>query len=161
VNPPPDRTDPPAAAPTSPPDDRPQYEFDAAQNQVLDGLAWSLRWTGIGLFVLAGFLALLVVGHALRIRQGDHLGQAINSLFGAALCYAFGAWFRRAAAAFARVTTTSGRDIAHLMDGLQLLRGLFGLIAGVILLYLFFLAVMVVALLVAGLTLGLAHLVRG
>jgi hypothetical protein len=153
MNPPPDRPD--------PPDDRPEYEFDAAQNQVLDGLAWSLRWTGVGLFVLAGVFILLVVGHALRIRQGDHLGQAINSLFGAGLCYALGVWFRRAAAAFARVTTTSGRDITHLMDGLQLLRGFFGLIAGVILLNVFFLAVMAAALLIAGATFGLAHLIRG
>ena len=64
----------------------------------------------------------------------------------AVLCYLLATWLIKAAAAFVRVTTTTGRDVSHLMTGLKNLASWFDLLAFFVKMYLILLGIMVVLL---------------
>ena len=64
------------------------------------------------------------------------------------VCFLLSAWLLKAAAAFARVTTTSGRDITNLMTGLKNLASWFDLLAFFVKLYLILVAILFVLLLI-------------
>jgi hypothetical protein len=145
MNPPPDRIDPPAAPPAPPA----QYEFDEAQNKVIDDLASAMVWVGVPLFVLAVVYAIRSAVHFLRVGQNTaELIPAGMALLGAVFFALLAGWLRQGAAAFDRVTGTTGFDITHLMNGLRNLGKLFRLLALLVQIYLVLLAVLLVALLV-------------
>ena len=133
--------------PVSPPDVRPQYEFDEAQNEVINHLAMAILWVRIPLLIAAVLQGLLAIGLAFRIpKDGAHIIGALGHAIAAVICFLLANWLIKAAAAFVRVTTTSGRDISHLMTGLKNLGSWFDLLAFFVKLYLILLGVLLLIL---------------
>lgn len=145
---------PPAESPPPPPDSRPQYEFDDAQNLVINELAMAILWVRLPLILAAVLQGLIALGLAFRIpKDGAHIVGVLGHGLAAVLCYMMANWLVKAAAAFVRVTTTTGRDVSHLMTGLKNLSSWFDLLAFFVKLYLILLALMV-GLLAVGLIAG-------
>ena len=87
----------------------------------------------IVLGVIYGFIAGLSLRHAIQ-RPELFLSVAFITL--ATLFILFlGIWTRRAADSFDEITTTTGRDIDHLMVGLDDLRKAFSLLSVIVKLY--------------------------
>ena len=148
VNPADATPDVPAAEPP-PADTRPQYEFDAAQNEVINNLAMAMLWVRIPLIVVGIIQALIAIGLAFRLAQdGAHIVGVLANGLVAIVCFLLAGWLFRSAAAFTRVTTTTGRDITYLMTGLRNLASWFDLLAFFVKLYLALLAVLLLILLI-------------
>lgn len=149
ATPPPDAIVPPSTST----DDRPQYEFDPAQNEVINNLAMAILWVRVPLLIAAVFQGLIAIGLAFRIpRDGAHIIGACGYALAAIVCFLLANWLIRAAAAFARVTNTTGRDISHLMTGLKNLGSWFDLLAFFVKLYLILLAILLILMAVGLLT---------
>lgn len=143
-----------AAQPVAPQSDGPQYEFNDAQNQVINDLAMAIVWVRLPLLVVALLQALVAVGLALRVgRDGAHIVGVLGHALSSVVCFMLANWLMRAAAAFARVTTTTGRDISHLMTALRNLGAWFDLLAFFVKLYLLLLG-LILAILCFGLLFG-------
>jgi hypothetical protein len=142
------------ASPAPPKNEPPQYEFDAAQNEVINNLAMAILWVRFPLLIAAVLQGLIAVGLAFRIpKDGAHIIGAFGHGIGAVVFFLLANWLIKAAAAFARVTNTSGRDISHLMTGLKNLGSWFDLLAFFVKVYLILLGV-VLLLLAIGLIAG-------
>ena len=138
----PKSADPPAA------DDRPEYEFDEAQNRVIADLARAILWVRVPLFVAGVFQAVIATGLAFRVpRDGAHIVGVLGHGLAAVVCFLLASWLVRAAGAFARIVTTEGRDVSHLMGALGNLRSWFDLLAFFVKVYVFLLVVLMVILL--------------
>jgi len=143
-----------AAPPDVPPDNRPQYEFNEAQNEVINNLAMAILWVRVPLLIAALFQSLIAIGLIFRLQKdGAHIVAILGHFLGAVVCFLLANWLIKAAAAFVRVTTTTGRDITHLMTGLKNLGSWFDLLAFFVKLYLILLGVLL-AVLVIGLLAG-------
>ena len=92
------------------------YEFRAAEDEVIGGLA---RWVGIFAWfcLIAG--ALMALGGLLTLPHG------LLNVIGGAVYLFIGAWLRGAAGSLRNVVATEGDDIAHLMAALDSLRSAF------------------------------------
>lgn len=146
---------PPASSdgPASPPDERPQFEFNEAQNEIINNLAMAILWVRLPLLIAAFLQGLTAIGLAFRIQKdGAHIIGVFGYLLSAVICYLLATWLIKAAAAFVRVTSTSGRDISHLMTGLKNLGSWFELLAFFVKLYLILLGVILVFLAIGLLT---------
>ena len=140
--------EPPVPAPATS-DSRPEYEFDAAQNEVINNLAMAIVWVRIPILVAAVFQGIIAIGLAFRIPQdGAHVIGAFGYGLAAVILFLLSSWLLRAAAAFARVTTTSGRDVSNLMTGLKNLGSWFDLLAFFVKLYLILLGILLLFLLI-------------
>jgi hypothetical protein len=113
-----------------------EYEFDAEQNQVLSQLANSLRWTSAPMVSL-GFLVLIDLAMysfwMYRHHGLDNLQLVAMPMFllGMAALFIFmGLLTGKASMAFRQVVETRGSDVYHLMDGINGLNSVFGVIAG-------------------------------
>ena len=159
MNPPPDPAPilptPPAADldGTAPPAGRPEYEFSAAQNEVIDRLAGALGWAGIPLIVLGVLYAVNSVLHFIRVgRSTAELVPAGLALLGAIFFFVLSSWLGKAASAFDRVAHTAGYDISHLMTGLGNLGRTFGVLALLVQVYVVVAVVLLITSLVLSLT---------
>ena len=143
--------------PTTPPDSGPEYEFNAGQNEVLDSLTRSILWVRVPLFITGLFQSVIAVGLAFRLpRDGAHIIGIMGHALAALVCFMLAGWLLRAAVAFTRVTTTTGRDITNLMIGIRNLATWFELLSFFVKLYLAMLAILVIILLI-GLFAGAFH----
>jgi hypothetical protein len=143
-----------ASVPAAAENPQPQYEFDAAQNEVINNLAMAMMWVRIPLIVTGVVQSLIAIGLALRLsKDGAHIVAVIGHTLAAIVCFLLAGWLFKASVAFARVTTTTGRDITHLMNGLRNLASWFDLLAFFVKLYLALLAVLL-GLLLVGLVTG-------
>jgi hypothetical protein len=139
----------PPATPAAPPEPAPtytrsEYEFDSEQNRVIDDLAMAMVWVRLPLLIAGLMQAIIATGLALRLpRDGAHIVGVLGHALAAVICFMLASWLLRAAAAFARITTTKGRDISHLMTGLKNLGSWFDLLAFFVKLYLVLLGVLV------------------
>jgi hypothetical protein len=150
----------------------PQYEFTAAQNELIGGLAHKMRWVGL-YFVVVGALSLiaallLLVAIYQHKLPADWVSKAPpevqsqlrnlpphNQLWGfvlnagaAGLVYLLiGVWTRSAADSFQQIVKTRGNDISNLMNALGALNKMYGL------LYTLLLIALVVLLIAAALSL--------
>jgi hypothetical protein len=137
----------PPAATTPPADARPQYEFDEAQNAVIDGLVNAMLWVRLPLIVVGVVQSILAIGLVFRLRQdGAHIVGVLGYLLSAVVCLLLAHWLLKASAAFTKVTTTTGRDISYLMIGLRNLSSWFDLLAFFVKLYLALLFVLLILL---------------
>jgi hypothetical protein len=135
------------ATPSSPSAERPQFEFDAAQNETINNLAMAILWVRVPLLIAAVLQGLIAIGLTFRIpKDGAHIVGVLGHLLAAIVCFLLANWLIKAAAAFVRVTTTSGRDISHLMTGLKNLGSWFDLLAFFVKLYLILLGVILLVL---------------
>ena len=150
-SPPPSQAPPAAGSPAA--DDRPQYEFDEAQNRVIADLARAILWVRVPLMVAGVFQALIATGLAFRVpRDGAHIVGVMGHALAAVVCFLLASWLLRAAGGFARIVTTEGRDVSHLMGALGNLRSWFDLLAFFVKLYLALLGVVILILLIGLLT---------
>jgi hypothetical protein len=130
-------------------DERPQYEFDTSQNEIINNLAMAILWVRFPLLIAAILQGLIAIGLALRIpKDGAHIIGSLGHGVAAIVCFLLANWLVKAAAAFARVTTTTGRDITHLMTGLKNLDSWFELLAFFVKLYLILIGVLVILMIV-------------
>ena len=137
----------PETPPAAPPPDGPQYEFNEAQNQVINDLAMAIIWVRLPLLVAALLQAMIAVGLAFRVgRDGAHIVGVLGHALSSVVCFMLANWLMRAAAAFARVTTTTGRDISHMMTALRNLGAWFDLLAFFVKLYLLLLGLLLAVL---------------
>jgi len=137
-------------APPGPPDDtRPQYEFSESQNAIINELALGMMWVRIPLIIVGVLQGIIAVGLAFRIPQDSaHIIGVMGHALAGVICFLLASWLLRAAAAFARVTTTAGRDITHLMTGMKNLASWFDLLAFFVKLYLLLLGILLLLLLI-------------
>jgi small-conductance mechanosensitive channel len=138
---------PPANEPPLPPEmsERPQYEFDAAQNEVINNLALAILWVRFPLLIAGVLQGLIAIGLAFRLtKDGAHIVGVFGYGLASLICFLLANWLIKAAAAFARVTNTTGRDISHLMTGLKNLGSWFDLLAFFVKMYLILLGVLLV-----------------
>ncbi|MBA4189610.1 MAG: hypothetical protein C0467_16615 [Planctomycetaceae bacterium] len=148
----------PATTPTppvvAPIESRPQYEFDDAQNQVINDLAFAIIWVRLPLIVAGILQAMIAVGLAFRVsRDGAHIVGVLGHAMAAAICFMLSGWLLQAASAFTKVTTTTGRDISYMMTALKNLGAWFDLLAFFVKLYLALLGLLL-AILLVGLLFG-------
>jgi hypothetical protein len=98
----------------------PEYEFGAAENEVISGLAGPMRFVGV-LSVIFGCLYLIPALLALGSYMGMlALGEGIALI-------AIGAWLSSAAGSFRDVVITEGNDVTNLMFALRKLRSVYTL----------------------------------
>ena len=90
---------------------RPRYEFDAAQNAIISGLAVRLAIIGVVCFIVGAGVVLLMF-----VRHGNLLALLVGGL-----SLTFGVLAIYAGQAFKRITTTQSRDIDHLVEALNTL----------------------------------------
>jgi len=130
-----------------------QYEFDDAQNRVIEDLARAIVWVRVPLIVAGLLQAIIATGLIFRLsRDGAHIVAVLGHTLAAVVCFLLANWLLRAALAFSSITTTKGRDVSHLMTALGSLRSWFDLLAFFVKLYLALLGVLVVLLLIGLLT---------
>ena len=119
-----------------------QYEFNDEQNREFSALADAMRVTA-GLMQLAG-LAFVVLA-ALTGVQAANVGGAGVGPYGPALglgaaallCLCIGFWTGGAATSFRKIAETKNEDVWHLMNALESLRNMYGLLRGVVMVSLF------------------------
>jgi fatty acid desaturase len=116
-----------------------EYEFTAEQSETIKTLAMRMRWVGIFLIAIG---ALAGVAGLMSLGEG---GIAVVSIIQAVIYALIGIWTIRAAASFALIPETEGRDVTNLMNALGSLRALYNfqfwlIIAGLIVLVLSLLA---------------------
>lgn len=112
------------------------YEFTPGQNEIIAELSRGMRTVGLlqlllGCFYLVAFL--LALFHALKHPQ--IFGEVIVIGMVVLLLLAMGTWTSSAAASFAKIVTTQGKDITHLMDALDSLRKIYSLLRTIIYVY--------------------------
>ena len=130
-------------------DGRPQYEFDDAQNRVIEQLANAIMWVRVPMFIAAVLQAVIATGLAFRLhKDGAHIVGIIGHGLAAIVCFMLASWLARAAKEFHLITTTKGSDITHLMRALRSLDAWFDTLGFFVKLYLFLLGVLIVILLV-------------
>jgi hypothetical protein len=103
----------------------------------------------IPLFVVGVVQIVFAVGLAFRLRQdGAHIIGILGHIMVGIVCFLLASWLLRAAAAFSRVTHTTGRDITNLMIGLRNLAVWFDMLAFFVKLYVIMLGILLVVLLI-------------
>lgn len=121
---------------TTPTEAQPQYEFNASQNEIINQLAQAIIWVRLPLIVTGVCQAVIAVGLAFRVeRDGAHIVGVMGYAIASVVCFMLSNWLLRAASAFNLVTTTSGRDISHMMTALANLSAWFDLLAFFVKLY--------------------------
>lgn len=124
------------------------YEFNTAQNEIIDALGWKMRLVGLIVLIfgllnlLNAFLIQVVFFEISReklapdvFNQLTQIGQKERWIITGYLTVVgmvfacVGAWTRSAGGSFRQITSSKGRDISHLMDGFQTLHKMYSLIA--------------------------------
>ncbi len=128
---------------------RPEYEFNAAENEVLNSLTRGMMWVRLPLFIVGLFQLIIAVGLAFRLhRDGAHIIGIMGHALAAVVCFLLANLLLKAAKAFVRVTTTSGHDITNLMTGIRNLAVWFDMLAFFVKLYLLLLGIVLIIMLV-------------
>ena len=134
---------------TTPANPRPEYEFSPAQNEVINALTNGILWVRLPLYFVGIFQIVIAVGLAFRLhRDGAHIVAIMGHFLAAIVCFLLAKWLSKAATAFDRVTTTTGRDITNLMTGIRDLAIWFDMLAFFVKLYLALLGVLMILLLI-------------
>jgi hypothetical protein len=111
-----------------------QYEFNDEQNKTFNELSAAMG-TVSTLMKLLGLVFLIFFGlqlyHAIQVNTGaDAYAPAAETL----LCLAIGFWTGSATHSFRRIVETKNEDIWHLMNAMESLKNMYGLLRSIILL---------------------------
>lgn len=121
----------------------PEYEFTPEQNQVIDSLTNGILWVRIPLILTGLFQSIIAIGLSFRLHlDGSHIIGVLGHALAAVFCFLLAGWLRQAAAAFTRVTTTTGRDITNLLLGIRNLAFWFEMLAFFVKVYLILLGIL-------------------
>jgi hypothetical protein len=117
----------PEPSPGSPPE---QYEFTSRQNAVIGPLARDMVWVAVPLQLVGVLYGIgLVVAVVKAVRDPHLFLEAALIGLGMLFYLALGIWTSRAARSFQHIVSTQGQDVTHLMDALDNLRKLYGLLS--------------------------------
>jgi hypothetical protein len=119
---------------------------------VIAALARDMVWVAVPLVLVGALYGIGLLVYVARSFQDPHfIFQAV--LIGLAMLFylALGTWTNRAAQAFRQIVTTQGRDIEHLMDAVDNLRKMYGLLSLIVKIYVVIVGVAVVVGLIAAL----------
>ena len=112
-----------------------QYEFTDEQNRTIGALSDGMR-TAATLVQLLGLALLVFTGlsayQAIKV-EGANWGPAAGLAAGTLFALAVGFWTGSAAHSFRRIAETKNEDVWHLMNALESLRNMYGLLRGVVL----------------------------
>jgi hypothetical protein len=139
--------DTPTSSPSPPPG---QYEFTSRQNAVIGPLARDMVWVAVPLQIVGILYAIGVIASVVKAFGDPHyILQAV--LIGLAMLFylALGTWTSRSARSFKQIVSTEGRDINHLMDALDDLRKMYGLLSVIVKIYVLLVLIAVVVGLIA------------
>lgn len=126
----------------------PHYEFTSRQNDIISRLASDMNWVAIPLMIISVLYFVSVGLTAVKAYDNPRLLVEVGLLLLAGILYLLLAtWLGRAARSFQSVVTTQGGDIHYLMNALQYLGKMFGLLSFIVKIYI----VLVVIALVVGL----------
>lgn len=111
-----------------------QYEFTDEQNRSISQLADGMRTTAT-LVQLLGLAFVVLFGLTLyqALYHGANWGPAAGLGAGALLCLSIGFWTGGSAHSFRRIVETKNEDVWHLMNALDSLRNMYGLVRAVVL----------------------------
>lgn len=130
------------------------YEFTPSQDETIRSLASAMQWVAIPLIIVGIFYAIAAVWQLVStFGNWRALFPVLFIALAAAIYLTLGIWTRQAAQSFTSVVSTSGRDIAHLMDALDTLRKKYSLLALFVKIY--------IAILILALILGIVGLIVG
>ena len=112
-----------------------QYEFTDEQNKTISQLANGMGSVSL-LMKLLGLAFLVFFGLTLYTAIQAQQNYAPAAGLGAAtlLCLSIGFWTGGAAHSFRRIVETKNEDVWHLMNALEGLRNMYGLLRGIVLL---------------------------
>jgi hypothetical protein len=129
-------------SPGSPSD---QYEFTSRQNAVIGPLSRDMVWVAVPLVLVGVLYGIALIVTVVKAFRDPHLFLEA-ALIGLAMLFylALGVWTSRAARSFKQIVTTQGRDVTHLMDALDNLRKMYGLLSIIVKLYVLLAVVAVV-----------------
>ena len=119
-----------------------QYEFTDEQNKTISQLADGMGGVALLLKLLGlAFLVLfsLTLYHAIQT-QGNY-APAAGLGAGTLLCLSIGLWTGGSAHSFRRIVETKNEDVWHLMNALEGLRNMYGMLRGIVILSLVLLMV--------------------
>jgi hypothetical protein len=124
-----------------------QHEFNTQQDRTIRELANEMRWIAFPLMAVGVLYVVATASLAVQAFSKPELIVSAIYVFLAALFFlTLGGWTSRAADSFQRITTSSGRDISHLMEALDNLRKKYSLLSLLVKIYV---AILVVSLIVA------------
>jgi hypothetical protein len=112
-----------------------QYEFTDEQNRTISELAAGMG-TVATLTKLLGLAFLVFFGLTLyqAIEAKGNYGPAAGLGAATLLCLSIGFWTGGSAGSFRRIVETKNEDVWHLMNALESLRNMYGLLRGIVLL---------------------------
>jgi hypothetical protein len=130
------------STPTIPDSRTTQYEFTDEQNKTFSELADGMGSVGM-LMKLLGTAFLVLFGLTLyhAIQTNGNYAPAAGLGAGTLLCLSIGFWTGGSAHSFRRIVETKNEDVWHLMNAIESLRSMYGLLRGIVLLSLVLLMV--------------------
>lgn len=102
------------------------YEFSAEENALIKKMTGAMRFVGI-FTALFGVLLLFTTALNAVGPRAQPANLIVNAAQGLVQLL-YGVWTLNAAGGFARVVSTQGNDVQHVMDALENLRRYFGLV---------------------------------
>ena len=119
-----------------------QYEFTDEQNKTISRLADGMGGVAL-LMKLLGLAFLVLFGLTLyqAIQTQTNYAPAAGLGAGTLLCLSIGVWTGGSAHSFRRIVETKNEDVWHLMNALEGLRNMYGLLRGIVVLSLVLLMV--------------------
>lgn len=119
-----------------------QYEFTDEQNKTISELADGMGGVAL-LMKLLGLAFLVLFGLTLyyTIQTQGNYAPAAGLGAGTLLCLSIGLWTGGSAHSFRRIVETKNEDVWHLMNALESLRNMYGMLRGIVLLSLVLLMV--------------------
>jgi O-antigen ligase len=114
------------------------YEFTPEQNQTISRLTSAMSFVGI-LFLILGCLAMFG-----GVAELVLVGSGGNSIITGIVYAVLGGYTKQAASSFDTIVSTQGNDIPHLMNALDQLRRLYGVLRVLIIVALVLLALVFV-----------------
>jgi hypothetical protein len=130
-------------------------EFDETQNAVIAALSGDMVWVAMPLILVGILYGVGLFVCVIRSFQDPHfLFQAALVALAMVFYLALGIWTNRAAQAFGDIVSTRGKDISHLMDALDNLGKMYGLLSLLVKIYVGIVLVAVIIGLTASLVAG-------
>ena len=106
--------DPPEDDVASPPAPRPEYEFNEAEDRIIQDLGHRMSFVGLFMVGIGLCFAVSAVQRWTRFLEIEVGFLLLTMLFAV-----FGVWTHRAGREFVQVAESRGRDVSHLMSALS------------------------------------------
>jgi hypothetical protein len=106
-----------------------EYEFSQEDNKTFEALGRAMAFVGVGCLAGGGLLLLVALGTLWWSGTSGVLSAIVQSSLSGAFLIT-GQWLRGASVSILAITSTEGRDLAHLMAAMRALQRMFALQRG-------------------------------